>query len=122
MSLIKGVYPNLHPPVMVHFERGLDHKFRQPHKTGINFSMFKDTGLLKILCPSAHDRLKGSSREKSEFQVRVVKQILWISSIGNSVEGDLHKEYVICLIEPRDTIVLPCRHMLLVEKDELNLE
>lgn len=66
--------------------------------------------------------------EKSgEPHVRIVKQILWVNGmryelqeiygIGNSVEegefdgNDPGKECVICLSEPRDTTVLPCRHM-----------
>ena len=66
-------------------------------------------------------------KEKGEYQVRVVKQILWVNGmryelqeiygIGNSVDGDFDsndpgKECVICLSEPRDTTVLPCRHMV----------
>jgi hypothetical protein len=67
-------------------------------------------------------------KEKGEYQVRVGKQILWVNKmryelqeiygIGNSVDGgddldanDPGKECVICLSEPRDTTVLPCRHM-----------
>nr|GEY57739.1 probable E3 ubiquitin-protein ligase LOG2 [Tanacetum cinerariifolium] len=66
---------------------------------------------------------------KGEYKVRVVKQILWVNGtryelqeiygIGNSVDGgefdgnDPGKECVICLSEPRDTTVLPCRHMCL---------
>ncbi|KAF3338183.1 zinc finger family protein [Carex littledalei] len=65
-------------------------------------------------------------RDNVGYQVRVVKQILWVNGtryelqeiygIGNSVEGendgnDPGKECVICLSEPRDTTVLPCRHM-----------
>ncbi|KAI4386047.1 hypothetical protein MLD38_004017 [Melastoma candidum] len=65
-------------------------------------------------------------KEKGEFKARVVKQILWVNrmryelqeiyGIGNAVEGDFDgsdsgKECVICLSEPRDTTVLPCRHM-----------
>ncbi|PSR92846.1 E3 ubiquitin-protein like [Actinidia chinensis var. chinensis] len=65
-------------------------------------------------------------KDKGEYQVRVLKQILWVNGmryelqeifgIGNSVDGDLDgndpgKECVICLSEPRDTTVLPCRHM-----------
>ncbi|RVW97263.1 putative E3 ubiquitin-protein ligase LOG2 [Vitis vinifera] len=65
-------------------------------------------------------------KEKGVQQVRVVKQILWaegmryelqeIFGIGNSVDDnadgtDSGKECVICLSEPRDTTVLPCRHM-----------
>lgn len=66
-------------------------------------------------------------KEKGEYQVRVVKQILWVNGtryelqeiygIGNSVDNDFDgndpgKECVICLSEPRDTTVLPCRHMV----------
>uniref|UniRef100_A0A2P2KAL7 RING-type E3 ubiquitin transferase n=1 Tax=Rhizophora mucronata TaxID=61149 RepID=A0A2P2KAL7_RHIMU len=66
-------------------------------------------------------------KEKGEYHVRVAKQILWVNGmryelqeiygIGNSVDGDadandLGKECVICLSEPRDTTVLPCRHMV----------
>lgn len=68
--------------------------------------------------------------DKGEYHVRVVKQILWVNGmryelqeiygIGNSVDGvdfdgnDPGKECVICLSEPRDTTVLPCRHMVLI--------
>lgn len=71
--------------------------------------------------------------EKSDedpFKARVVKQILWIDGvryelreiygIGNSAEdfndNDLGKECVICMTEPKDTAVLPCRHMVRVQK------
>ncbi|EOA30784.1 hypothetical protein CARUB_v10013928mg [Capsella rubella] len=69
-------------------------------------------------------------KDKGEIKLRVVKQILWVDGtryelqeiygIGNTVEGDdgsaddandPGKECVICLSEPRDTTVLPCRHM-----------
>ncbi|CAL1404301.1 unnamed protein product [Linum trigynum] len=66
-------------------------------------------------------------KEKGDgYHARVMKQILWVSNtryelqeiygIENSVEvesgGDESgKECVICLSEPRDTTVLPCRHM-----------
>lgn len=61
---------------------------------------------------------------KEEYKVKVVKQILWVNGmkyelqeifgIGNSVEDELDrgKECVVCLTEPRDTTVLPCRHMV----------
>ena len=70
-------------------------------------------------------------KDKGEVKIRVVKQILWVNEtryelqeiygIGNSVDGDDDsaddandpgKECVICLSEPRDTTVLPCRHMV----------
>ncbi|XP_051130385.1 probable E3 ubiquitin-protein ligase LUL2 [Andrographis paniculata] len=66
-------------------------------------------------------------KDSGEYVVRVVKQIVWVQGkryelqeiygIGNSVEDDIDssndpgKECVICLSEPRDTTVLPCRHM-----------
>jgi hypothetical protein len=61
------------------------------------------------------------------FQVKVVRQILWIDQvryelrelygIGNSTAPDFDrndpgKECVICMTEPKDTAVLPCRHMV----------
>ncbi|XP_020102508.1 probable E3 ubiquitin-protein ligase LUL3 [Ananas comosus] len=71
---------------------------------------------------------KNSSTEA--FQVKVVKQILWaegeryelqvIFGLVNSAEAevsgadkddDMGKECVICLSEPRNTAVFPCRHM-----------
>ncbi|GAA0163926.1 ubiquitin-protein ligase [Lithospermum erythrorhizon] len=65
-------------------------------------------------------------KEKGVHHVKVVKQILFVNGmryelqeiygIGNSVDDDFDstdpgKECVICLSEPRDTTVLPCRHM-----------
>ncbi|CAL5387937.1 unnamed protein product [Camellia sinensis] len=142
-------------PVTVHFEQGLGQKFRQPSGTGIDFSMFEETELLKegdmevfplaVKAEATPVSENGSAdgnaesgttnsqitkavfeMEKGEYQVRVVKQILWVNGmryelqeiygIGNSVDDDFDgndpgKECVICLSEPRDTTVLPCRHM-----------
>ncbi|KAK4725069.1 hypothetical protein R3W88_027848 [Solanum pinnatisectum] len=65
-------------------------------------------------------------KDKGEYHVRVVKQIFWVNGmryelqeiygIGDSIDNDFDgndpgKECVICLSEPRDTTVLPCRHM-----------
>ncbi|KAL3381841.1 hypothetical protein AABB24_001772, partial [Solanum stoloniferum] len=62
------------------------------------------------------------------FQVKVIKQILWIEGvryelreiygINNSEETNVNdeesgKECVICMTEQKDTAVLPCRHMCL---------
>ena len=68
-------------------------------------------------------------KEKGEFRVKVVKQILWVNGmryelqeiygIRNSTENDQGK-CVICLSEPRDTIVLPCRHMVYLQLPFLN--
>ncbi|CAL0316965.1 unnamed protein product [Lupinus luteus] len=142
------------PPVTANFQQGLGQKFKQPAGTGIDFSIFEESELLKVtdmdVYPlavkadaSSHDGdgsnetpTSGSTnlqitqavfeKEKGEFLVKVVKQILWVNGmryelqeiygIGSSVESDLDgndpgKECVICLSEPRDTTVLPCRHM-----------
>ncbi|KAF9678054.1 hypothetical protein SADUNF_Sadunf08G0172000 [Salix dunnii] len=60
------------------------------------------------------------------FHVRVIRQILWVAGvryelreiygIGSSAtegfdDSDPGKECVICMTEPKDTAVLPCRHM-----------
>lgn len=145
---------NLLAPVTVHFPQGLGQKFRQLSGTGIDFSMFEETDLLRVgdmdvyplavkaeASPVNENGSEGNTipsttnsqitqavleKEKGEYQVRVVKQILWVNGmryelqeiygIGNSVDGDVDgndpgKECVICLSEPRDTTVLPCRHM-----------
>ncbi|VFQ69067.1 unnamed protein product [Cuscuta campestris] len=64
---------------------------------------------------------------EDHFQVKVIKQILWVEGvryelreiygIGKpdeaAINDDSGKECVICMTEPRDTAVLPCRHMCL---------
>lgn len=147
---------SLLPPVTFEFQKGLAQKFRQPSGTGIDFSMFEEAELSKDseadvypLAVKAEATLDNPSesedgsaasgstnsqitqavfeKDKGEYHVRVVKQILWVNDmryelqeifgIGNSVESDFDgndpgKECVICLSEPRDTTVLPCRHMV----------
>ncbi|CAL9210469.1 unnamed protein product [Musa hybrid cultivar] len=66
-------------------------------------------------------------KENGEYHVRVMKQILYVNqiryelqeiygienSVDNDTDGnDAGKECVICLSEPHDTTVLPCRHMV----------
>ncbi|KAK6126182.1 hypothetical protein DH2020_040063 [Rehmannia glutinosa] len=142
---------NVHPPITVHFQQGLAQKYKQPSGTGIDLSTFEEGELSKevdmdiyplaVKAEASPDTQSGNSdsgstnsqitqavfeKDKGEYQVRVVKQILWVNGmryelqeiygIGNSVEGEIDandpgKECVICLSEPRDTTVLPCRHM-----------
>ncbi|KAJ0744876.1 putative transcription factor C2H2 family [Helianthus annuus] len=61
------------------------------------------------------------------FKVRVMRQILWIDGVRYELreiygiqqseesfdDTDSGKECVICMTEPKDTAVLPCRHMCL---------
>lgn len=154
---LTAVKENLMKPVTVSFKEGLGQKFRQPSGTGIDFSVFEESDLLKqgdmdvyplavkaettlsVDHPPEGDDQKMKTpnsqitqavfekKENGDYHVRVVCQILWVNGtryelqeiygIGNSVEGDADandpgKECVICLSEPRDTTVLPCRHMV----------
>lgn len=81
---------------------------------------------------SAHAQVTQAVLEKNtqdQFDVRVIKQILWVDGVSfelielygieNSSEAGFDdsepgKECVICLLEPKDTAVLPCRHMVRV--------
>ncbi len=58
-------------------------------------------------------------KDDGDYRVCVVKQIIWINGtryelqeIYGIEDSDTGKECVICLSEPRDTTVLPCRHMV----------
>nr|ACA35276.1 zinc finger RING-type protein [Cucumis sativus] len=130
------VKEDIFQPITVHFEQGLGQKFRQPSGTGIDFSKFEESEFLKVndtdvyplvvKAEASTDTQTGPDgtpvpdpmnsqitqavfeKDKGEYQE--------IYGIGNSVEGDVDgndpgKECVICLSEPRDTTVLPCRHM-----------
>ncbi|AQL07959.1 Probable E3 ubiquitin-protein ligase LOG2 [Zea mays] len=150
------VKEDLIKPITVSFKEGLGQKFRQPSGTGIDFSVFEESDLLKqgdmdvyplavkaettlsvdhppegddqkMITPNSQiTQAVFEKKENGDYQVRVVCQILWVNGtryelqeiygIGNSMEGDADandpgKECVICLSEPRDTTVLPCRHM-----------
>ncbi|KAM6577720.1 hypothetical protein CsatB_029557 [Cannabis sativa] len=59
---------------------------------------------------------------EGQLLVKVINQILWIDGVryelhelygfGNSDEsGELGKECIICMTEPKNVAVLPCRHM-----------
>ncbi|KEH32196.1 putative aminoacyltransferase, E1 ubiquitin-activating enzyme [Medicago truncatula] len=89
-----------------------------------------DTPVSSLADASPHMQITQAVLEKNSdtgsFQVKVVRQILWIDQvryelrelygIGNSTAPDFDrndpgKECVICMTEPKDTAVLPCRHM-----------
>lgn len=76
---------------------------------------------------------------EGDFHVKVVKQILWVEGVRyelreiygiaksadpNFDDNDPGKECVICMSEPKDTAVLPCRHMCLCSEcaKELRLQ
>ncbi|KAF7805578.1 putative E3 ubiquitin-protein ligase LUL2 [Senna tora] len=133
------------------FEQGLCQRFIQPSGTGIDFSMLEQTGLTKegdtevyplVLkaeaLPSNPHETDGSpsfqitlasfvNKEKDDYKVQVMKQILWIKGkryelqeiygIENANDGNASdetesgRECVVCLSAPREITVLPCRHM-----------
>jgi hypothetical protein len=68
-------------------------------------------------------------KKEDEFVVKVVKQIIYVDGVRYELQeiygignadwcsdgahgNDSGKECVVCLSEPRDTTVLPCRHMV----------
>lgn len=133
---------NLLNPITVYFKEGLGQNFIQPSGTGIDFSLFDESELknegepeIYPIAVKAEASLNSQITQavvevkgKGKYHARVVKQILWandkryelqeIYGIGSSIDGDIDvndpgKECVICLSEPRDTAVLPCRHMCL---------
>jgi hypothetical protein len=68
-------------------------------------------------------------KNDDNFHVRVIRQILWVAGVRYELreiygigslaaegfdDSDPGKECVICMIEPKDTAVLPCRHMVRV--------
>ncbi|XP_057961216.1 probable E3 ubiquitin-protein ligase LUL3 [Malania oleifera] len=77
--------------------------------------------------------------DDGHFQVRVIKQILWVDRVRYELReiygikdsdeagidnNDAGEECVICMTEPKDTAVLPCRHMCLCSEcaKELRLQ
>uniref|UniRef100_A0A5B7C3Q5 RING-type E3 ubiquitin transferase n=1 Tax=Davidia involucrata TaxID=16924 RepID=A0A5B7C3Q5_DAVIN len=82
-----------------------------------------------LVTTSLHAQVTQAVLEKNNeghLQVRVIKQILWVDGvryelreiygISNSNESTINdndsgKECVICMTEPKETAVLPCRHM-----------
>ncbi|XP_031382342.1 probable E3 ubiquitin-protein ligase LUL4 [Punica granatum] len=154
------IYPEIHKPQRIPFQKGLGQKFQQPSGSGIDLGFFDIDELSKpsqneeifplviyaetsapslmdeqpnqpVSSVSSHAQItecvlvKGN---EGNFQVRVIKQILWIEGdryelreifgISNVDEkgfedSDPGKECVICMTEPKDTAVLPCRHMCL---------
>lgn len=91
--------------------------------------------------PLVHKQITQAVLEKTNdgsFKVKVMKQILWIEGeryelqelygIDNSItqgtaasglEDTGGKECVICLTEPKDTAVMPCRHLVQTSSNSL---
>ncbi|MQL73814.1 hypothetical protein Taro_006178 [Colocasia esculenta] len=149
------LYPEIHMPVSVPFQKGLGQKFCQPSGSGIDLGFFALDDLSK---PSGEDvfplivsaeafpepkqtgdgpskpQASGAQitqaviekRSDGQFQVKVIKQILWVdgeryelkeifgladSANAEGSSNDSGEECVICMTEPKNTAVLPCRHM-----------
>ncbi|KAL1193908.1 putative E3 ubiquitin-protein ligase LOG2 [Cardamine amara subsp. amara] len=118
------------PPITMDFEKGLGDTDIYPLAVKAEAAPSGDTEEEKLRSKNVQITQAIYEKDKGEIKIRVVKQILWVNriryvlqeiyGIGNTVEGDDDsaddandpgKECVICLSEPRDTTVLPCRHM-----------
>lgn len=159
-----ALYPKIHMPVRIPFQKGASQKFCQASGTGIDLRLFDVNDLAnpakplpeeevfplvvsaessppslsndKMLDDSAmtiasHAQITQAVLEKtdeSRFRVKVVKQIIWAEGVkyelreifgisssteSTSNENDSGTECVICMTQPKDTTVLPCRHMCL---------
>ncbi|PSS19643.1 E3 ubiquitin-protein like [Actinidia chinensis var. chinensis] len=95
-----------------------------------------------MVATASHAQITEAVLEKNDenhFQVKVIQQILWVDGVryklreiygissateatGN--DNDSGKECVICMTEPKDTAVLPCRHMYMCSEcaKELRLQ
>jgi hypothetical protein len=145
------LFPQTSKSITFPFQRGLGQKFCQPSGTGIDLRSFQLDDLSNpspeqdvfplIVCAetdaltvdaSPYMQITQAVLDKSNgatgtFQVKVVKQVLWIDQVrfelveiygtGDSTPSDFDrnvpgKDCVICIIEPRDIVVFPCRHMV----------
>ncbi|CAN7037019.1 unnamed protein product [Brassica oleracea var. botrytis] len=128
-------------PITFGFEKGIGQKFIQPSGTGVDLSVFEDSELFKeaetdifplaIKLEAAPEGGKSSRcmqitqvtyvKEEGEIKPSVIKQFISVNEtryelqdiygIGDAVDENARKECVICLSEPRDVTVLPCRHV-----------
>ncbi|MBA0853962.1 hypothetical protein Goshw_024417 [Gossypium schwendimanii] len=150
------MYPEIYMPKTVPFQKGLAQKFYQPSGTGIGLGFFEFNLLSRLskeeddICPLVisaetsfpsfmstanfeqppHAQITQAVlklNDEGHFEVKVIKQILWIEGIRyelkeiygiencneQGVENDSESfgTCVICMTEPKDTAVLPCRHM-----------
>ncbi|CAM6089782.1 unnamed protein product [Calypogeia fissa] len=95
-----------------------------------NFSLYDELPIGAPVPKWVHCQTTQAIIEKKDdgtFKVRVIRQTLWVegryyelqeiygienAGVGTGFDGnDAGKECVICMSEPRDTTVLPCRHM-----------
>lgn len=91
--LLTPMKESLLPPITVEFQQGLSQKFRQPSGTGIDLSMF--------------DEAESSKYGDADVYPLAVKAEAIPGSESVSEDGN-----AACLSEPRDTTLLPCRHMV----------
>lgn len=142
-------FPEVYPPTRFSFQKGPGQRFLQPSGTGTDLSFFALDDLSKpleedvyplvisaetVISPSSssvHKQVTQAVLERDSdgsFQVKVVKQILWIEGVryelrelyGSTTQGASSgledggsgKECVICMTEAKDTAVLPCRHLV----------
>ncbi|XP_027332053.1 probable E3 ubiquitin-protein ligase LUL4 [Abrus precatorius] len=157
------LYPDVFEPITFPFQQGAGQKFCQPSGTGIDLGFFELDDLSRpsygedvfplVICAETSLRTPLTDENASPhmqitqavldtnngipFQVKVVRQILWIDDVRYELRelygiesstaagfdnSDPGKECVICMTEPKDTAVLPCRHMYMCSDCAKNLQ
>ncbi|RVW55525.1 putative E3 ubiquitin-protein ligase LUL4 [Vitis vinifera] len=134
-------------PVRIPFQKGPGQKFRQPSGTGIDLGFFELDDLSKPspgedvfpLVISAEtslplhptDEHSGDPTPHTSPHMQITQAVLekHNGTLSNSAsegfnDNDSGKECVICMTEPKDTAVLPCRHMCMCSEcaKELRLQ
>lgn len=151
-----SIEEDIYKPRSYPFEKGTGKRFSQPSGHGIDLGFFDLDDLSKpskgdvfplviyakacrptptdgqsVQSSATHVQITLAVIEKNNkgaFEVKVIKQILWVDSeryelqeifgLENSSsepiddgDDDIGKECVICMTEPRNTAVFPCRHL-----------
>ncbi|TKY54047.1 E3 ubiquitin-protein ligase LUL3 [Spatholobus suberectus] len=125
------LFPDVFEPITFPFQKGAGQKFCQPSGTGIDLGFFELDDLSRpspgedvfplVICaetslrtPLADETTSNSVLDASPHMQ--ITQAILEKSNGSSTAADFDdndpgKECVICMTEPKDTAVLPCRHM-----------
>ncbi|KAJ7980119.1 RING finger protein [Quillaja saponaria] len=85
------LFPEAFQPVRFPYQKGVGQKFCQPSGTGIDLA-----SLSWMISQNPH--------------LERMSLPLYLVAVGFD-DSDTRKECIICITEPKDTAVLPCRHM-----------
>ncbi|RVX21923.1 putative E3 ubiquitin-protein ligase LUL4 [Vitis vinifera] len=112
------LFPEAYMPVRIPFQKGPGQKFRQPSGTVVILRHVHPLHADYSSCPrEAQWGPFPSESNQTDIVVNEVRyELREIYGIASSAsegfnDNDSGKECVICMTEPKDTAVLPCRHM-----------